>query len=85
MNIAKHGVGFGTACRIFEGVVLTAEDRRFDYGERRFISIGIIDGIAILTVAHTDRADRIRLISARPASRKERKHYEEALQRRTEP
>lgn len=84
-NIAKHGVSFDTASRIFDGIVLTAEDRRFDYGETRLISIGAVEGIVVLTVAHTDRDGRIRLISARPASRKERNRYEQALRSRIEP
>ena len=39
-NIAKHGIGFDLACRIFEGPVFTLRDTRQDYGEIREISIG---------------------------------------------
>jgi uncharacterized DUF497 family protein len=35
-NIRKHGIDFAVAARVFEGVTLTAEDRRFPYGEQRF-------------------------------------------------
>ncbi len=80
-NIAKHGVDFSMAERIFEGFVLTREDNRKDYGERRYVSIGVIDEIAILAVTHTDRNGRTRLISARPASRSERKAYREQIQK----
>ncbi len=76
-NIAKHGVSFERASRIFEGPVLTAVDDRFEYGEPREISIGLVDGIAYLTVAHTDRDGVTRIISARPATRNERKRYDE--------
>lgn len=78
-NIAKHGVGFATACRIFEGPVLTAIDDRSDYGELRERSIGAVEGILILIVVHTDRNGLCRIISARRASRVERKRYEDAL------
>lgn len=78
-NIAKHGVSFAFAERIFEGPVVTVEDVRFDYGEVRSISIGRVDGLVVLTVVHTDRDGRTRIISARPASRKERMRYERAI------
>ena len=76
-NIRKHGVSFETAKRIFEGPVVTWVDQRRDYGEERYISIGRIEPLALVVVAHTSRNGRIRLISARPASRKERQAYHE--------
>ena len=78
-NIAKHGIGFKDAARIFEGPVLSWVDERHDYGEVREISVGRFDGVAILTVVHTDRRDVVRIISARPASREERNRYGKAL------
>ena len=78
-NIAKHGLSFADACRIFSGFTLDAVDDRFEYGETREISIGMIDGLAIVTVAHTDRNGVCRIISARPAVKSERKRYEQAL------
>jgi uncharacterized DUF497 family protein len=84
-NIAKHGVSFETARRIFEGPVLTAIDDREDYGELREISIGVVDGAAVLTVVHTDREGIRRIISARPATRRERRQYAQALQASNDP
>lgn len=81
INIEKHGVSFIQASRIFEGFTLTVVDDRFDYGEVREISIGVLDGVAYLTVAHTDRNGNIRIISARAAKRNERKRYDEAIQK----
>ena len=78
-NIRKHGVGFATAVRIFEGPVLTALDDTMDYGEIRERSIGLVDGIVALLVVHTGRDDVRRIISARRANRSERKRYEEAI------
>jgi len=76
-NIRKHGIGFDTAKRIFDGRVATSPDTRQEYGEDRRISIGTVEPGALIVVAHTQRGRRIRLISARPASRKERKAYHE--------
>lgn len=84
-NVAKHGLSFDRACRIFEGVVLTAPDDRRNYGETRLNSIGMIEEIAVIVVTHTDRSGRIRIISARPAKRRERERYAEALRQRTQP
>jgi uncharacterized DUF497 family protein len=78
-NIAKHGIAFDYAKRIFEGPVLSWTDDRIDYGEVRTISIGAIDGAVVLVVVHTDRMSHTRIISARPASQKERARYENSL------
>jgi hypothetical protein len=78
-NIAKHGLGFERARAIFDGPYLSFEDDRFDYGERREIALGLLEGIAVIVVVYTERAERIRIISARPANHKERRFYYEAL------
>lgn len=80
-NVAKHGVAFETAVRIFDGPVFTAIDARNDYGEVRYVSIGMVEMAAVLVVVHTDRNGRIRIVSARPASRRERARYEDALRK----
>jgi uncharacterized DUF497 family protein len=82
-NQQKHGISFEEAQEIFNGIVFTAVDDRFDYGEIREISIGVIRGVVIVTVAHVERQDYIRLISARKATPKERKQYNEYLRRTT--
>lgn len=78
-NIAKHGVSFEDACKIFNGFTLDALDERFDYDEVREISIGQIQGVAIVVVVHTDRSGVTRIISARPAVKSERRMYEQAI------
>jgi uncharacterized DUF497 family protein len=77
-------VSFATASRIFEGFVLTVVDNRFEYGEVRKNSLGLIDGVLILNVTHTDSEGTTRIISARPAKRSERERYEQAVQQGTE-
>lgn len=79
-NIAKHGIGFARAIRIFEGPTLDRIDDRADYGEERTISLGMIEGGLILVVMRTDRNGVTRIISARRA---ERKLHEEARRKGT--
>ena len=82
-NIRKHGVSFETAQRIFERPHRTQPDTRRNYGEDRYISVGEVYGVAVVVVAHTERDGRTRLISARPASRKERQAWYEHIRTRT--
>ena len=56
VNIAKHGVSFVLAQKIFDSPILTREDARKSYGESRRISIGVIGEVAFLVVVHTDRS-----------------------------
>ncbi len=78
-NLNKHGISFDEARHIFDGPVLTRVDDRHDYGEDRGISLGAVSADAVLVVVHTERGDRIRLISARKANRRERKVYYDHL------
>jgi uncharacterized protein len=83
LNFKKHGILFEEACLVFDGPVLTGPDNRRDYGEERQISIGSIQQLIVVVVVHTDRDGSIRIISARLASRKERKLYHEHVGRET--
>lgn len=74
-NLHKHGVSFETARQIFSRPILTRVDDRKDYGEVRNISIGQTDVTTVIVVVHAEREGNIRLISVRPASRKERWTY----------
>ena len=73
-NLEKHGIDFIDAPIIFKGYTLTVEDDRFDYGEQRFITIGILNE-RVVVVIHTEKKDFIRIISIRKASKYERKNY----------
>ena len=78
-NIAKHGVPFEYAARVFlDPHRLDREDMRLDYREERRITVGQIEG-QVYAVAYTIRGEIIRLISARKANRRERRRYHEAL------
>lgn len=78
-NIRKHGVDFEDAKRIFDGFTLNAVDERFGYDEIREVSIGLVNANALVVVIHTDRDGACRIISARPALKRERRRYEQAI------
>ena len=77
-NAEKHGVSFAEAMTIFADTLsVTGYDPRHSDEEDRFLTMGMsVDG-RLLLVSHTDRADAVRIISAREASRHERKDYED--------
>ena len=78
-NFEKRGFDFEYAARIFKGGdLLEYEDRRRDYGERRCVAIGEIEG-EILFVVYTWRGASRRIISARLASRRERDAYRQTF------
>jgi uncharacterized DUF497 family protein len=75
-NLAKHAVSFDYAATVFDDrAARQVPDRRRDYGEDRLKLIGRAWNGRLLTVIFTERGDRIRLISARLASQKERNFY----------
>ena len=77
-NCRKHKVTFEEASTIFQDdLSLTGRDPDHSLGEHRFITFGLSAANRILAVSHAERGDVIRIISARPATRMERKMYEE--------
>jgi uncharacterized DUF497 family protein len=78
-NLAKHDVSFEEATTVFgDPVSLTIPDPAHSQAEDRFILLGRSHRRRLLVVVHTERGDNIRIISARPASRRERQDYEES-------
>jgi hypothetical protein len=78
VNLAKHGIDFRAAARIFEGPTVEFPDRRRDYGELRVGAYGRVNGV-VLFVIYTSRGDRRRLISARKAGEGERTFFQARL------
>jgi uncharacterized protein len=76
-NWRKHGLGFREAAEIFRGYVLTGEDTRRDYGERRLIGLGEYGG-EVIRLVFTERDGKVRIITAWKASRNDRKNYQKA-------
>ena len=79
LNLRAHGVSFREATTVFaDPLSITISDPDHSMTETRFIDLGVSYRGRLLVVSYTERGDRIRLISARLATRDERKQYEEA-------
>ena len=77
LNVAKHGVSFEEAATVFgDPLSLTVYDPDHSQDEDRFITMGTSTDGRLMLVSHTDRDNRIRIISARVATKRERKAYE---------
>ena len=77
-NLRKHKVSFPEAATAFaDPLSLTIPDPDHSVGEERFILIGQSERRRLVVMAHVERGDLIRLISARLATRRERRTYEE--------
>jgi uncharacterized protein len=75
-TLAERGLDFAAAARVFDGDYLEREDTRRDYGERRFVVTGEVQGV-VVTIVWTPRSRWRRIISAWPASNRERREYRE--------
>ncbi|HET9184421.1 MAG TPA: BrnT family toxin [Candidatus Angelobacter sp.] len=77
-NLRKHGIDFREAATVFyDPLATTFPDVDHSEEEQRFLTIGASARGSILVIAHTEEGDTIRVISARPATPRERKFYEE--------
>lgn len=79
-NRRKHGISFEEAATIFDGPVLSLEDEG-DGSEVRERSYGLIGGVVVACVIHTDREGVTRIISARKATPNERKYFDAYLKK----
>ena len=78
INIQKHNISFTEASTVFnDPLSLTYQDPDHSLSENRYITIGLSQTGKIIILAHTDRNNKIRIISARLATRQERRFYEE--------
>jgi uncharacterized DUF497 family protein len=82
-NLRKHGVSFETASLVFDDPNHLSVQDRFEDGEERWQTMGLVNGITILIVAHTindgEGEEVIRIISARKGTPGERRSYHEGL------
>ena len=77
-NLSQHRVGFSEAATVFgDPLAITFHDPGHSDDEDRYLTFGYSTDGRLLIVSHTDRGDRNRIISARVATRRERKIYEE--------
>ena len=73
-NLVKHGLDFADAARMEWADATILPDQRFDYGEDRFFAFAEWGG-ELHMIAFTWRANVLRVVSFRPANRKERRLY----------
>lgn len=82
-NLRKHGISFETASLVFDDPNQLSVQDRFEGGEERWQTMGLVNGIAVLMVAHTldddGREEVVRIISARKATLRERQRYHESI------
>jgi uncharacterized protein len=78
-NIAKHAIDFIDCEDVFAGPTVSVPDDRFDYGEARFVTFGLLGG-SVVAVAHTETVEIIRVISMRKATKREQALYFQTLQ-----
>ncbi len=77
-NLVKHGLDFADAEQVFAGVTFTFEDDRYDCGERRFVTLGLLNGRPV-SLVHTETAHEIRIVSFRQAAPRETRLYREQV------
>nr|WP_318728443.1 BrnT family toxin [Roseofilum sp. Guam] len=78
LNYEKHQVSFPEAATVFnDPLSVTFPDPDHSVGESRYIIIGLSRWQQLLIVAHTERSDQVRIISARKVTRQEQRFYEE--------
>lgn len=82
LNQRKHGIAFEVAIQVFNDPLAFSEQDRHENGEERWQTVGMINGVTIILVAHTfpdveNGAELLRIISARRATPVERKRYEQ--------
>ena len=77
-NLAKHGIDFNDAARIFAGPLVLFEDDRADYNEQRMIAMGLLDSLVVIVV-HVESDRTIRIISIRRADKYETNLYYQNL------
>ncbi len=82
-NVRKHGIWFEDAVQVFADPFREMRLDRIEGGEERWQTVGVVNGITVLLVAHTmvsldDGIDLVRIISARRAEPRERRRYEDS-------
>ena len=73
-NLRNHGIDFVGIEQVFEGATVTILDDRFDYGEQRFVTFGLLEG-RVVAIAHTETDEVIRITSVRKATNYEESSY----------
>jgi len=78
INLQQHEIDFVDVWQVFENETATEVDDRFDYGETRYFTLGLLQGI-VVAIAHTENDEVIRVISVRKAEKYEQETYFNAI------
>ena len=78
-NLRTHKLDFRDTPEVFDGPTVTYEDDRFNYSEQRFVTLGLLKGLAV-SIVHTETEQQIRIISFRKATRNEEAYLFKTLQ-----
>ena len=73
-NLRRHGIDFAAVERVLDGPTVTFLDDRFDYGEARLLTFGLLKG-EVVAITYTETDEVIRVISFRKGSKNEEKNY----------
>jgi len=73
-NIEDHGLDFVSCDAIWDNFTITREDTREDYGEKRLVTFGLLEG-AVVVLVYTDRRKGPHIISLRKAEKHETRYY----------
>ena len=74
INLQRHEIDFADVWRVFENETATRVDDRYDYGEIRYLSLGLLFG-EVISVIYTENEEITRIISARKATKYEQEIY----------
>ena len=74
VTLQRRGLDFAQAEQVFVGPTFTFEDDREEYGEQRWVTLGLLNGIVVVIV-HTETVDEIRVISMRKAEKDEQRLF----------
>lgn len=77
-NLRKHGLDFSDVATAFEQETATVTDDRFDYGETRYVTLSILQGV-VVAIVHTEVDQLVRVISFRKATPREEVFYYEKI------
>ena len=74
MNVQRHRIDFADMVKVFDDETFSFVDDRYEYGEIRFLTLGLLNGI-VFAISHTENDEVIRIISARKAQKDEEIRY----------
>ncbi len=79
INLEKHFVDFAVVHKLWDLPMLVIEDDRQDYGEKRWVGVGLLNGRVMVAVFTMPQPNLIRIISFRKANQREVRYYEKAV------